>query len=169
MPSSAPSTPAVRRLRAPIRGLLTGDDVQAFMAAQQEKKNNDMNTDESRASAVSVVADSSVQRMLQDGAPQSEFGLEVGLQGINGSSGAEDSNSDGPSTIAVATIVLIALAAGGFGIVYWTKRSRKEEPKDLADHHSSNASVGTYPNQASVYSSSSSQNISHRARDQQVD
>jgi hypothetical protein len=107
--------------------------------------------------------------MLQDVDAQSKFGLEVGLQGINGSSGAEDSNSEGPSTIAVATIVLIALAAGGFGIVYWTKRSRKEEPKDLADHHSSNASVGTYPNQASVYSSSSSQNISHRARDQQVD
>jgi hypothetical protein len=32
---------------------------------------------------VSVVTDSSVHRMLQDGAAQSEFSLEVGLQGIN--------------------------------------------------------------------------------------
>jgi hypothetical protein len=41
MPSSAPTT-ADRRLRAPIRGLLSGDDVKAFMAAQE--KNNDNNS-----------------------------------------------------------------------------------------------------------------------------
>jgi hypothetical protein len=77
MPSSAPTDgTANRRLRAPIRGLLTSDDVKALMAAQQSR-------DESGVSVVSVVTDSS-QRMLQDGAAQSEFGLEVGLQGING-------------------------------------------------------------------------------------
>jgi hypothetical protein len=130
MPSSAPSsapsgTPGGRRLRAPIRGLLSGDDVKAFMAAQQ--KNNDDNRDESGVSVVSVVAASS-QRMLQDGAAQSKFDLDVGLQGINSDSGAEDSSSDGPSTVAVAAIVLLVLGAGCFGIVYWTKRNRKQYP-----------------------------------------
>jgi hypothetical protein len=136
MPSSAPtSAPVGRRLRAPIRGLLTGDDVKAFMAAQQS------NRDESGVSAVSVVADSS-QRMLQDGPGQSEFGLEVTLQGIEGDSGDdEDSSSGGVSTIAVAAIVLVLLAAaGGFAFVWSTRRNRKEEPKDIVDHHSSNAS-----------------------------
>jgi hypothetical protein len=44
MPSSAPTSSTVtRRLRAPIRGLLTGDDVKACMAAKQ-------NRDDSRSS-----------------------------------------------------------------------------------------------------------------------
>ena len=136
MPSSAPtSSTATRRLRAPIRGMLTGDDVKAFMAAQQ-------NRDDSRSSVVSVVADSS-QRMLQDGTGQSQFDLEVTLQGIEGDSGdGEDSSSGGVSTIAVAAIVLVLLAvAGGLGFVYFTRRNRKEEPKDIVDHHSSNAST----------------------------
>jgi hypothetical protein len=161
MPSSAPTTPA-RRLRAPIRGLLTGDDVKAFMAAQEKNNNNNgINNN-----VVSVVADSS-QRMLQEGTGQSEFGLEVTLQGIEGDSGdGEDSSSGGASTIAVAAIVLIVLAlAGGFGFYYFTKRNGKEEPNTV-DHHSS----GTSPSQASVYSSSSSQHVTHRgARDQQIE
>jgi hypothetical protein len=169
MPSSAPSLPTGRRLRAPIRGLLSGDDVKAFMAAQQKNNNDDNNRDESGLSMVSVVADSS-QRMLQDVDAQSKFGLDVGLMGINGDSSGEDSSSDGASTMVVAAIVLILLAAGGgFAFVYCTKRSQKEEAKDFAGHHSSKASVGTYPNQASVGTSSSSQNVSHRARGQQVD
>jgi hypothetical protein len=45
------------------------------MAGAQEKANTN--------NEVAVVAGSPVQRMLQDG-QQSEFGLEVGLQGING-------------------------------------------------------------------------------------
>jgi hypothetical protein len=62
MPSSAPTADSVvHRLRALIRGLLSGDDVKAFMAAQQSR-------DESRLSVVSVI-----------GAAQSELGLEVGL------------------------------------------------------------------------------------------
>jgi hypothetical protein len=174
MPSSAPTTtPAdtgTRRLRAPIRGLLTGDDVKAFMAAQQSR-------DVSGVSVVSVVADSS-QRMLQDGgAAQSEFGLEVGLQGINGnsggdgdSSGQDDSSGGDGSAIVGAVVVMVLLAAGcGLGFFFCTRRDRKEEIKEIANHHSSNDSVGTYPNQASVYSSSSSQNVSHRARAQQID
>jgi hypothetical protein len=58
MPSSAP---IVRRLRTPIRGFLTGDDIKAFMEAQQQQ-----NMDKETAN-VSVFADSS-QRILQDGA-----------------------------------------------------------------------------------------------------
>jgi hypothetical protein len=61
MPSSAPSS-AVRRLRAPIHGLLTG------------------------VSVLYVVADSS-QRLLQDVTAKFDFDLEVSLQGIDGDSG----------------------------------------------------------------------------------
>jgi hypothetical protein len=135
MSSSAP-TSARRRLRAPIRGLRTGDDAKAFMAARQN------NRDESGVSAVSVVADSS-QRMVQDGTDQSKFGLEVSLQGIGGDSGDdEDSSSGGVSTIAVAAIVLVLLAAAsGFAFVWSARRKRKEEPKDIVEHYSSNAST----------------------------
>jgi hypothetical protein len=116
---------------------------------------------------VSVVADSS-QRMLQDGAAQSEFGLEVGLQGINGngdSSGQDDSSSDGGSAIVAAVVVLVLLAfGGGVGLFFCTRKGRKEESMDIVNHHNSNNSVGTSPSQASVYSPSSSQHVSHRAR-----
>jgi hypothetical protein len=174
MPSSAPTAaPVGRRLRAvPIRGLITNDDVKAFMAAQQQQNNNN---------EVSVVADSSVQRMLQDGAAQSEFGLEVALQGINGVpiSDGQDDSSDG-SPILVAVVILILMASGcGFGFCCFTKRrSRKEEIKRSIDvnkrHHNphdSNGSVGTYPSQRSVYSTSSDQYANHRGsdRDMQVD
>jgi hypothetical protein len=167
MPSSAPTTaPVGRRLRAvPIRGLITGDDVKAFMAAQQKNLDNnndsDNNRDESGVSVVSVVTDSA-QRVLQEGENQSDFGLEVRLQGINGESGDQGSSSDGGSSIVYAAVVLILLAAGGcFAFVACTRRNRKEEPKDTNYHDNSNANVGTYdPHQASVYSSSS--------RDQQI-
>jgi hypothetical protein len=163
MPSSAPtSSTATRRLRAPIRGMLTGDDVKAFMAAQQ-------NRDDSRSSVVSVVADSS-QRMLQDGAAQSEFGLEVGLQGIIGdgdSRGQDDSSGDGGSAIVTAVVVLVLLAFGcGAGLFFWTRKGRKE---DIVNHHNSNNSLGTSPSQASVSSPSSSQHVSHRARAERTD
>jgi hypothetical protein len=102
------------------------------MAAQQN------NRDESGVSAVSVVAESS-QRMMQDGTDQSKFGLKVTLQGIEGDSGDdEDSSSGGVLTIAVAAIVLVLLAAaGGFIFVWSTRRNRKEESKDIVDHHTS--------------------------------
>jgi hypothetical protein len=170
MPSSAPtSAPVGRRLRAvPIRGLIKGDDVKAFMAAQQQQNNNN---------EVSVVAGSPVQRMLQAGAAQSEFGLEVGLQGINGVPiTSQDDSSDG-SPIIVAVVILILLAGGcGLGFCFLTKRrSRKEEIKrsiNVNQHHhqqhGSNGSVGTYPSQRSMYSD---QYTSQRgsARDVQVD
>jgi hypothetical protein len=165
MPSGAP-TPSRRRLRAvPIRGLITGDDVKAFMNAQQKN----LDKDESGVSVISVVSDSS-QRMLQeDGENQSDFGLDVALQGIEGDSGDGGSSSSGSSSIIVAAVVLIVLAAGCcFGFVACTKRNRKEDPKDIVDHDSSNASARTYPNQASINSSSSSQHVSHRTRDQQI-
>jgi hypothetical protein len=88
LPSSA-LTSARHRLRAPIRGLLTGDDVKAFMAAQENNNNNN-----------NVVADSS-QRVVQDGTGQSEFGLEVTLR-YGDSGDDEDSSSGVVSTIAVA-------------------------------------------------------------------
>jgi hypothetical protein len=149
MPSSAPTTTPGRRLRAPIRGLLTGDDVKAFMAAQQN------NRDESGVSAVSVAADSS-QRMLQDGTGQSKFGLEVSLQGIEGGSGDdEDSSSGGVSTIAATAIVLfVAFVMGSTTFVWRAIRRFKEHPKDIPDHkslHSSDSSV--YTTGTSLYSS----------------
>jgi hypothetical protein len=58
MPSAAPTGPT-RRLRAPIRGLLSGEDIKAFMAAQQEKNGGD-------ETALVVSSDSS-GRMLQAG------------------------------------------------------------------------------------------------------
>jgi hypothetical protein len=39
-PTVEGNTPAVRRLRAPIRGLLTSEDVKAFIASQQQQRNN---------------------------------------------------------------------------------------------------------------------------------
>jgi hypothetical protein len=168
MPSSAPtSSTATRRLRAPIRSLLTGDDVRAFMAAQQ-------NRDESGVSVVSLVAESS-QRVLQDGAAQSEFGLKVGLQGINGVPSDQDdssSSSDGGSPILVAVVVLILLAngcgLGFFSFALYAKSRNEGIAVDKNHHHrGSAASVGTYPSQRFVYSTSSVQNANHRggARD----
>jgi hypothetical protein len=62
---------------------------------------------------VSVVADSSVHRMLQDGAAQSEFGLEVGLLGISGVSiDQNDTGGGGGSAIVVSVVVLTLLASG---------------------------------------------------------
>jgi hypothetical protein len=112
--------------------------------------------------------------MLQDVAAQSEFGLEVGLQGINGdgeSSGQDDSSGDGSSAIVAAVVVLVLLAcACGVGLVFFfTREVRKEESKDIVNHHNSNNSVGTSPSQASVYSPSSSQHVSHRARAERID
>ncbi len=163
MPSSAPTAAPVggRRLRAvPIRGLITGDDVKAFMAAQQRN----LDKDETGVSVVSVVPDSS-QRMLQEGSNQSDFGVDVRLQGINGEVGDQGSSSDGGSSIIVAAIVLIVLAAGGcFAFVACTRRNRKEDSKDIVDHDRSNA----YATPASISSSSSNQHVSHRTRDQQI-
>jgi hypothetical protein len=164
MPSPAPTAaPIARRLRAvPIRGLFTGDDVKAFMAAQQKN----LDKDESGISVVSVFTDSS-QRMLQEGANQSNFGVEVVLNGVSGDQG---SSSGGVSAMVVAVIVLHLLAAGcGLLFFFCIRKRRKQEPKDDADHHSSNSSIGTYPCQASVYTSSSSQHVSHRTRVEEFD
>jgi hypothetical protein len=79
MPSSAPTVEGnsgVRRLRAPIRGLLSASDINAIIADQQKQRNGSRETD-----IVSLVADSS-QRKLQDGPAQSDFGIGVGLRGI---------------------------------------------------------------------------------------
>jgi hypothetical protein len=65
---------------------------------------------------------------------------------------------------------LIMFAAGcGLGFCFCTRRSRKEEKEEVAKRHCSAATVGTYPSQGSVYSSSSGQYINYRARDLQID
>jgi hypothetical protein len=97
MPSSAP-TVTQRRLRAvPIRGLLSADDVKAFMASQQYNSNNNNNNDGDE-SALSVVA-GAPQRRLQDA--KSEFGVDVGLVGINGPVVVEDETAAGGGSAAV--------------------------------------------------------------------
>jgi hypothetical protein len=158
MPSAAPSQ-AGRRLRAPIRGLLSADDIKAFMA-HQEKSNNNNNGDES-VSVVSVVADSS-HRKLQ--VPKSEFDLDVGLVGINGPTVEDDTGAGDSSAVAGAFVVLILLAAGcGAGVFFCTRKKRKEETKDIQNI--------TYPNQGSVYSQSSNQysHSQNSQRNHQID
>jgi hypothetical protein len=121
----------VRRLRAPIRGLITGDDIEAFMAAQQRQLNS-KEDDHSKTACVSLVADSSL-RKLQDGVAQAAFVLEVSLQGINRGSGGQDI-----SKIVVDAIVLAVVF--GFGFLFCARRNRKESMK----HHVSTASRGAY-------------------------
>jgi hypothetical protein len=168
MPSSAP-TPGGgrRRLRTPIRGLLSADDVKAFMASQQYNSNNNNNDgDETGLSVVSVAA-GTPQRRLQDA--KSEFGVDVGLVGTNGPVIEDETGAGGVSAGVVAVVVLILLACGGgLGFFFFARKDRKEDPKDIVDNGSSNASVGTYPNQASINSPSSSQQLSQRVRDQQI-
>jgi hypothetical protein len=61
-PTVEGNTPAVRRLRAPIRGLLSGENVKAFMASQQQQRNN-------KASDESKKATFSLEVRLQTKAP----------------------------------------------------------------------------------------------------
>jgi hypothetical protein len=171
MPSSAPTvTPAVRRLRAPIRGLLTGDDVKTFMAAQQQKQNNNINADQSEASVVSVVADSAVHRMLQDQAAQSEFGLEVGLQGINGVPTNDSSGGGGSAIIASVVVLLVLAGALGGGLWLRTKRTSRKEAEIVANkHHHTHGTSGAASSVATTYSSQRSANHRGGARDVQLD
>ncbi len=133
MPSSAPTGAGGRRLRAPIRGTLTADDVKAFMASQQYNSNNN-NNNNGDESAVSVVA-GAPQRRLQDA--KSEFGVDVGLVGINGPAVEDETAAGGGSSAVVAVVVLILLANGcGLQLFFCTKRkSRKGEIAVDNSHH----------------------------------
>jgi len=103
MPSSAPTATVVRRLRAPIRGLITGDDVKACMVAQR-------NMQDEASNAVAVAIPNSGQ-MLQ-AAAQSEFGLQVGLSELFNNN--DDGNAEGSGNAAVVAVgVLVMLAATG--------------------------------------------------------
>jgi hypothetical protein len=160
MPSSAPTVQVnngVRRLRAPIRGLLSASDVKAIMVDQEKQRNYSNNKE---IAIVSVDADSS-QRILQDGPAQSEFGLEVGLQGIrddvsgqgtlqgmsgentlqsdNGNSSQVDDDDDdqvqvpddeGGLNNVVIVVVVIILAAGCYLYFCFCARSRRQENKE---------------------------------------
>ena len=163
MPSSAPSA-TVRRLRAPIRGLITGDDVKAFMEAQR-------NMQEEASSAVAMAVPDS-GRMLQ-AAAQSEFGLQVGLVGINGEvKGEGEGSSSSPAVAAIAVLVVLAGCVGLF-FFFRAKKSRKEEIT-VENHTVSTNSFsgqqsynGSMP-QASLYSHSGQQ-ATFRGKEPQFD
>jgi hypothetical protein len=101
---------SVRRLRANISCLLSAAEVKELLA-QQESKNGDR-------AIVSVVHDS-------------EFGLEVGLQGITADSISEDSSSDNSTMIAAVVIVLLLVAACSLGFFCYTKKNGKEETQEV--------------------------------------
>jgi hypothetical protein len=131
-----------RRLRAPIRGRLS-DGAKAFMAAQQQENYGK-----------EIVVASSARRMLQEGAAESGFGLQVNLKDEI----ASDSDSQGTgsgSQMAAALLVLTVLAAGcGLGFSFFTKEARKQDKEeDIVKHHSSAASGYTYASQCSANSS----------------
>jgi hypothetical protein len=161
MPSSAPTAaPIGRRLRAvPIRGLIKGDDIKAYVSTQQQTQNNNINADELELFVVSVVADSLVHRMLEDGGAQSEFGLEVGLQGINGVP-TNDSSGGGGSVI-IASVVVLLLLTGCLGVGLWlrTKRTSHKEAEIVVNkHHHNDGSSSAVSTFATTYSGQRSAN-----------
>jgi hypothetical protein len=90
------------------------------MITQQQLRSN--RADEKETAIVSVFADSA-QRMLQN---LSEFGLDVGLQGVSsgddGSSSQDDSSSD---ILLYAVMVFVgALIAGCFLFVFLRAKRR---------------------------------------------
>ena len=115
MPSSAPSASVARRLRAPIRGLIIGDDVKAFMEAQRNMQ------DEASSAVAVAVPDSG--RMLQ-AAAQSEFGLQVGLVGIGGEAGGKGKGSS--SSPAVAAVAVLVVLAGCVGLFFLPRQEKPE-------------------------------------------
>jgi hypothetical protein len=128
IPSSSPTVegviPAVRRLRVPIRGLLTVEDVKAFMTAQQQQINN--RADDKEAAITSAFADSA-QRMLQAGTTLSEFGLEVGLKDVSGGSSSED-DSITFKLLAAFVVFVGALVVGcSLYVCLCAKRRLREE------------------------------------------
>jgi hypothetical protein len=143
-----PGPPAVRRLlRTPIRGLLSADDVKAFLPSQEDQQGNAVTEEHSQRK---------LQVAPQDG--ESQFGLQIGLQGdIADSQGSSDNGSSG-STILVAVIVLVILAAGcGLGFVFCTRKRRKQEKEDIVTHHSSTYATNqscTHGNKNDYYSNS---------------
>jgi hypothetical protein len=133
MPSSAP-TATTRRLRAPIRGLITGDDVKAFMAAQQK-------TQEEASSAVAVAIPDS-GRMMQEAA-QSEFGLQVGLVGITGEvEGGGQGSSSSPAVFA-AGVLLVAFACVCLFFFFGAKKRTTKE--DSFEHDADAQYTAGYP------------------------
>jgi hypothetical protein len=135
-----------RRLRAPIRGLLTGSNGRVLIAAQHQESNDK-----------ETKVTESVQRILQNGGAPSGFGLQIELQDDLTS----ESNSQGSgrgSDFVGAVVVLIALAGGcGLGFLFCTRRDREEDKEedtvdaDLAfsfaqeERKRKAASIDTYP------------------------
>jgi hypothetical protein len=144
MPSSAPLA-TTRCLRAPIRGWITGNDVKAFMAAQRGMQ-------EDASSAVAVTLPES-GRMLQDTAAQSEFGLQVGLAGVNGDAADSSGSSSSAAIAAVAVLVVLAGCVGLF-FFFRAKKNRKEEIAIENNTISTNSGQQSYSDSAtpaSVY------------------
>jgi len=167
MPSSAPTATVVRRLRAPIRGLITGDDVKAFMVAQR-------NMQDEASNAVAVAVPNSGQ--ILQAAAQSEFGLQVGLSGLFNNN--DDGNAEGSGNAAVVAVgVLVMLAAtGGLFFFFFTKRRKQEEKKVInVVHPSTVGSASTFSGQrfdispSSVYSGQQEANQRYQPREQYLD
>jgi hypothetical protein len=92
----------------------------------------------------------------RDKAAQSEFGLEVGLQGINGVSiDHNDTGGDGGAAIVVSVVVLTLLASVS-GFVLWLRTKHSSRKKWIVaivvskHHHNYGSSVIPHPSQRSV-------------------
>jgi hypothetical protein len=120
------TTPTVRHLRAPIRGLLTGEDVKAFMTAQQQQNN------ETETAIVSTLVHSA-ERMLQDGATLSEFGLDVSLKGVN-------SND---SSFIRQTLVIVAMLVAGSCVIVWlcAECCRRDDKREIMRFNSNTTNI----------------------------
>jgi hypothetical protein len=120
------ATPNVRRLRAPIRGLLTSEDVKAFTSAQHQQH------DGKETATASVLTDPA-QRMLQDGPALSEFSLEVVLKGVN----------SGGSSYIRDTVLVVAMLVAGSCVIVWlcAECSRRDDKNEIMRFNSNTTNV----------------------------
>ena len=109
MPSAAPGN---RRLRVPIRGLLSADQVKAMMERQLEAE----------AAANKQVAVYQPNRKLQ--ATDSPFGLDVNLQSPS-EQPTTKSTQGGSNTAVIAIVVVIVLLVAGCLLYFFCARKKK--------------------------------------------
>ena len=109
MPSAAPGN---RRLRVPIRGLLSADQVKAMMERQLEAE----------AAAHKQVAIYQPDRKLQ--ATDSPFGLNVALDSDAGQQPTTKS-TQGSNTAVIAIVVVVLLLVAGCLLYFFCARKKK--------------------------------------------
>jgi hypothetical protein len=117
----------IRRLRAPIQGIISGDEVMTYLTARENR-----------------IAEA---RILQDGGAQSPFGLDVELTldiigpegGSRSDSGSGSGSSSSDSILLVAVLVLVVLAlVCGFGFCFFTQiRLKRHEKEEIVTMHTS--------------------------------